>query len=416
MVDVADTQLDVKAIIQDFPILEQKVNGKRLAYLDSTATSQKPKQVIEALDDYYERYNSNVHRGVHTLGSLATDSYEGARETVRQFIHAQYFEEIVFTRGTTASINLVAHSYGDANIQEGDEIVVTEMEHHANIIPWQQLAKRKGATLKFIPMTEDGELTIEAVKETITDKTKIVAVAHVSNVLGTINDMKAIAEVAHAHGAIISVDGAQSAPHMKIDVQELDVDFYSFSGHKMLGPTGIGVLYGKRQHLQNMEPIEFGGDMIDFVGLYESTWTDLPTKFEAGTPLIAQAIGLKAAIEYIEAIGFDAIHAHEQELTQYAYEQMSQIEGIDIYGPAVDKRAGVITFNMDDVHPHDVATALDTEGVAVRAGHHCAQPLMKWLNVSSTARASFHIYNTKEDVDQLIEGLKRTKEFFSYEF
>nr|WP_188595421.1 cysteine desulfurase [Staphylococcus muscae] len=416
MIDVADTQLDVKAIIQDFPILEQQVNGKRLAYLDSTATSQKPKQVIEALDDYYERYNSNVHRGVHTLGSLATDGYEGARETVRQFIHAQYFEEVVFTRGTTASINLVAHSYGDAHIKEGDEIVVTEMEHHANLVPWQQLAKRKGATLKFIPMTTDGELTIEAVKETITDKTKIVAVAHVSNVLGTINDVKAIAEIAHEHGAIISVDGAQSAPHMKVDVQDLDVDFYSFSGHKMLGPTGIGVLYGKRQHLQNMEPIEFGGDMIDFVGLHESTWTDLPTKFEAGTPLIAQAIGLKAAVEYIEAIGFDAIHAHEQALTQYAYEQMSQIEGIDIYGPAVDKRAGVITFNMDGVHPHDVATALDTEGVAVRAGHHCAQPLMKWLNVSSTARASFYIYNTKEDVDQLVEGLKRTKEFFSYEF
>ncbi|AVQ34448.1 cysteine desulfurase [Staphylococcus muscae] len=413
---MADTQLDVKAIIQDFPILEQQVNGKRLAYLDSTATSQKPKQVIEALDDYYERYNSNVHRGVHTLGSLATDGYEGARETVRQFIHAQYFEEVVFTRGTTASINLVAHSYGDAHIKEGDEIVVTEMEHHANLVPWQQLAKRKGATLKFIPMTTDGELTIEAVKETITDKTKIVAVAHVSNVLGTINDVKAIAEIAHEHGAIISVDGAQSAPHMKVDVQDLDVDFYSFSGHKMLGPTGIGVLYGKRQHLQNMEPIEFGGDMIDFVGLHESTWTDLPTKFEAGTPLIAQAIGLKAAVEYIEAIGFDAIHAHEQALTQYAYEQMSQIEGIDIYGPAVDKRAGVITFNMDGVHPHDVATALDTEGVAVRAGHHCAQPLMKWLNVSSTARASFYIYNTKEDVDQLVEGLKRTKEFFSYEF
>ncbi|MCS4486844.1 cysteine desulfurase [Staphylococcus sp. GRT3] len=416
MIDVADTQLDVKAIIQDFPILGQQVNGKRLAYLDSTATSQKPKQVIAALDDYYERYNSNVHRGVHTLGSLATDGYEGARETVRRFIHARYFEEIVFTRGTTASINLVAHSYGDAYIEAGDEIVVTEMEHHANIVPWQQLAKRKGATLKFIPMTEDGELTLDAVKETVTDKTKIVAVAHVSNVLGTINDVKAIAEVAHAHGAIIAVDGAQSVPHMKIDVQALDVDFYSFSGHKMLGPTGIGVLYGKREHLQHMEPIEFGGDMIDFVGLYESTWTDLPTKFEAGTPLIAQAIGLQAAIEYLEAIGFDAIHAHEQALTQYAYEQMSQIEGITIYGPAVDKRAGVITFNMDGVHPHDVATALDTEGVAVRAGHHCAQPLMKWLNVSSTARASFYIYNTKEDVDQLVEGLKKTKEFFSYEF
>ncbi|WP_169743613.1 cysteine desulfurase [Staphylococcus microti] len=416
MIAVADSQFDVKSIIQDFPILKQQVNGKRLAYLDSTATSQKPKQVIAALDDYYERYNSNVHRGVHTLGSLATDGYEGARETVRRFIHARYFEEIVFTRGTTAAINLVAHSYGDANIEAGDEIVVTEMEHHANIVPWQQLAKRKGATLKFIPMTDDGELTLEAVKATITDKTKIVAVAHVSNVLGTINDVKAIAEVAHAHGAIISVDGAQSAPHMKIDVQDLDVDFYSFSGHKMLGPTGVGVLYGKRQYLQDMEPIEFGGDMIDFVGLYESTWTDLPTKFEAGTPLIAQAIGLQAAIEYLEAIGFDAIHEHEQALTQYAYEQLSQVEGITIYGPSADKRAGVITFNMDGVHPHDVATALDTEGVAVRAGHHCAQPLMKWLNVSSTARASFYIYNTKEDVDQLVEGLKKTKEFFSYEF
>ncbi|QLK85582.1 cysteine desulfurase [Staphylococcus sp. 17KM0847] len=413
---MADTQLDVKAIIQDFPILDQQVNGKRLAYLDSTATSQKPKQVIEVLEDYYNRYNSNVHRGVHTLGSLATDGYEGAREAVRRFIHAQYFEEVIFTRGTTASINLVAHSYGDAVIEVGDEIVVTEMEHHANIVPWQQLAKRKGATLKFIPMTPDGTLTLEAVKETITDKTKIVAVAHVSNVLGTINDVKAIAEVAHEHGAIIAVDGAQSVPHMKVDVQDLNVDFYSFSGHKMLGPTGIGVLYGKRQHLQNMEPIEFGGDMIDFVGLYESTWTDLPTKFEAGTPLIAQAIGLKAAIDYLEAVGFEAIHSYEQQLTQYAYDQMSQIEGIEIYGPAADQRAGIITFNLEGVHPHDVATALDTEGVAVRAGHHCAQPLMKWLNVSSTARASFYIYNTKEDIDQLVEGLKRTKEFFSYEF
>lgn len=413
---MTETQFDVEAIIKDFPILNEKVNGKRLAYLDSTATSQKPQQVIDALEDYYKRYNSNVHRGVHTLGSLATDGYEGARETVRRFIHAPYFEEIIFTRGTTASINLVAHSYGDANVEAGDEIVVTQMEHHANIVPWQQLAKRKNATLKFIPMTDSGELTLEAVKETITDKTKIVAVAHVSNVLGTINDVKSIAQIAHEHGAIISVDGAQSVPHMKVDVQDLDVDFYSFSGHKMLGPTGIGVLYGKRELLNQMEPIEFGGDMIDFVGLYESTWTDLPTKFEAGTPLIAQAIGLKAAIEYLENIGFDAIHAHEAEITAYAYEEMSEIEGIDIYGPDKDKRAGIITFNLKDVHPHDVATALDTEGVAVRAGHHCAQPLMKWLNVSSTARASFYIYNTKEDVDQLVEGLKQTKEFFTYEF
>ncbi|MGZ9797966.1 cysteine desulfurase [Staphylococcus pseudintermedius] len=413
---MADTKLNVEAIIKDFPILEQQVNGKRLAYLDSTATSQKPKQVIDALSDYYERYNSNVHRGVHTLGSLATDGYEGARETVRRFIHAKYFEEIIFTRGTTAAINMIAHSYGDANVGEGDEIVVTQMEHHANLVPWQQLAKRQGATLKFIPMAEDGTITLEAVRKTVSERTKIVAIAHVSNVLGTINDIKAIAEIAHEHGAIISVDGAQSVPHMKVDVQDLNVDFYSFSGHKMLGPTGIGVLYGKREHLNQMEPTEFGGDMIDFVDLYDSTWTDLPTKFEAGTPLIAQAIGLQAAIEYIESIGFDAIHEHEQALTTYAYEQMSQIEGIDIYGPSKDKRAGIITFNLKDVHPHDVATALDTEGVAVRAGHHCAQPLMKWLNVSSTARASFYIYNTKEDIDQLVEGLKQTKEFFSYEF
>lgn len=416
MIVVADTKLNVEAIIKDFPILEQQVNGKRLAYLDSTATSQKPKQVIDALSDYYERYNSNVHRGVHTLGSLATDGYEGARETVRRFIHAKYFEEIIFTRGTTAAINMIAHSYGDANVSEGDEIVVTQMEHHANLVPWQQLAKRQGATLKFIPMAEDGTITLEAVRETVSERTKIVAIAHVSNVLGTINDIKAIAEIAHEHGAIISVDGAQSVPHMKVDVQDLNVDFYSFSGHKMLGPTGIGVLYGKREHLNQMEPTEFGGDMIDFVDLYDSTWTDLPTKFEAGTPLIAQAIGLQAAIEYIESIGFDAIHEHEHALTTYAYEQMSQIEGIDIYGPSKDKRAGIITFNLKDVHPHDVATALDTEGVAVRAGHHCAQPLMKWLNVSSTARASFYIYNTKEDIDQLVEGLKQTKEFFSYEF
>ena len=413
---MAETSLNIQEIIEDFPILNQKINGKRLAYLDSTATSQTPVQVLNVLDDYYKRYNSNVHRGVHTLGSLATDGYESARETVRRFINAKYFEEIIFTRGTTASINIVAHSYGDANINEGDEIVVTEMEHHANIVPWQQLAKRKKATLKFIPMTDDGELRIEDVKSTINDNTKIVAITHVSNVLGTINDIKAIAKIAHEHGAIISVDGAQSAPHMDIDVQDLDVDFFSFSGHKMLGPTGIGVLYGKRELLQNMEPVEYGGDMIDFVSKYDATWADLPTKFEAGTPIIAQAIGLAEAIRYIENIGFDAIHQHEKELTEYAYKQMLTIDGLEIYGTPKDRRAGVITFNLADIHPHDVATAVDTEGVAVRAGHHCAQPLMKWLNVSSTARASFYIYNTKEDVDQLVEALKQTKEFFSYEF
>ena len=408
--------LNVNEILKDFPILNQKVNNNRLAYLDTTATSQTPIQVIDVIADYYKRYNSNVHRGVHTLGSLATDGYENARETVRRFINAKYFEEIIFTRGTTSSINIVAHSYGDANISEGDEIVVTEMEHHANIVPWQQLAKRKHASLKFIPMTDDGELTIENIKATINDNTKIVAITHVSNVLGTINDIKTITDIAHEHGAIVSVDGAQAAPHMDLDMQSLDVDFYSFSGHKMLGPTGIGVLYGKRALLDKMEPVEFGGDMIDFVEKYDASWADLPTKFEAGTPLIAQAIGLAEAIRYIENLGFDAIQAHEHELTMYAYDKMSEIEGIEIYGPPKDRRAGVITFNMTDVHAHDVATAVDTEGVAVRAGHHCAQPLMKWLNQSSTARASFYIYNTKEDIDQLVESLNQTKEFFSYEF
>ena len=408
--------LNVNEILKDFPILNQKVNNNRLAYLDTTATSQTPTQVIDVIADYYKRYNSNVHRGVHTLGSLATDGYESARETVRRFINAKYFEEIIFTRGTTASINMVAHSYGDANISEGDEIVVTEMEHHANIVPWQQLAKRKRASLKFIPMTDEGELTIENIKATINDNTKIVAITHVSNVLGTINDIKAITDIAHEHGAIVSVDGAQAAPHMDLDMQSLDVDFYSFSGHKMLGPTGIGVLYGKRALLDEMEPVEFGGDMIDFVEKYDASWADLPTKFEAGTPLIAQAIGLAEAIRYIENLGFDAIQAHEHELTTYAYDKMSEIEGIEIYGPPKDRRAGVITFNMTDVHAHDVATAVDTEGDAVRAGHHCAQPLMKWLNQSSTARASFYIYNTKEDIDQLVQSLNQTKEFFSYEF
>lgn len=413
---MAESTFNVEKVKKDFPILEQEVNGKKLVYLDSSATSQTPIQVTDSIADYYNRYNSNVHRGVHTLGTLATDAYEKARETVRRFINARYFEEVVFTRGTTTAINLVAHSYGDANVSEGDEIVVTQMEHHANIVPWQQLAKRTGATLKFIPMSDSGELEKEAIDNTITDNTKIVAVTHVSNVLGTINDVKYIAEVAHQHDAVIAVDGAQSGPHMKVDVQDLDVDFFSFSGHKMLGPTGIGALYGKRHLLDKMEPIEFGGDMIDFVGLEDATWTDLPTKFEAGTPLIAEAIGFAEAIRYIDELGLEEIHQHEYELVNYAYNEMSKIEGLEIYGPSPEKRAGLITFNVEGVHPHDLATALDSEGVAVRAGHHCAQPLMKWLNQSSTARASFYVYNTTEDVDKLIQALYRTKEFFSYEF
>lgn len=402
--------MNVNEVRKLFPILDQEVNGKPLVYLDSAATSQKPISVIEAIDDYYRRYNSNVHRGVHTLGTIATDGYEGAREKVRRFINATSMEEIIFTRGTTTALNLVASSYGRENVTEGDEIVLTQMEHHSNIIPWQQVAKVTGATLKYIPLQPDGTLKLSDVEETITDKTKIVAITHVSNVLGTVNPIKEIAAIAHKKGAIIVVDGAQSSPHMKIDVKDLDCDFYAFSGHKMCAPTGIGVLYGKKALLENMEPIEFGGEMIDFVGLYESTWKELPWKFEGGTPIIAGAIGLGAAIDFLEEIGMDAIAAHEHELVQYAEERLQDVQGIQIYGPK--ERAGLVTFNLDDVHPHDVATVLDAEGIAVRAGHHCAQPLMKWLDVTATARASLYLYNTKEDVDALVAGLIKTKEYF----
>ena len=403
-----------KDIRNHFPILDQEINGHPLVYLDSAATSQKPVQVIEALDRYYRFDNSNVHRGVHTLGNRATDGYEGAREKVRKFINAKSTQEITFMRGTTTAINTVADSYGRANVSEGDEIVITHMEHHSNIIPWQQLAKEKGAVLKYIDLEEDGTLSLDKVRETITDKTKIVSIMYVSNVLGTMNPIEEITKIAHEHGAIMCVDAAQAAPHLKIDVQKLDCDFLAFSGHKMCGPTGIGVLYGKKDLLNTMEPVEFGGEMIDFVGLYESSWKELPWKFEGGTPIIAGAIGLGAAIDFLEEIGLDAIEKHEHELAGYAMEKMSEIDGLEIYGPKdPEKRAGLVTFNLNDVHPHDLATVLDMNGIAVRAGHHCAQPLMKWLQVSATARASFYLYNTTEDVDRLVEGLRTTKEYFN---
>lgn len=405
---------DIKSL---FPILQEEVNGHPLVYLDSAATSQKPISVIQTVEDYYNRYNSNVHRGVHTLGTLATDAYEGAREKVRKFINAKSIEEIIFTRGTTTSINTIAASYGRANLKAGDEIVISMMEHHSNIIPWQQVASTTGATLKYIPLEEDGSISIEKAKEVITTNTKIVSIMQVSNVLGVINPIKEIAKIVHENGAVMVVDGAQSTPHLKVDVQDLNCDFFAFSGHKMCGPTGIGVMYGKKEHLERMEPVEFGGEMIDFVGLYESTWKELPWKFEGGTPIIAGAIGLGAAIDFLNEIGLDNIEAHEHELAAYAMERLSEIEGLRIYGPRnPQNRAGVVTFNLDDVHPHDVATVLDSEGIAVRAGHHCAQPLMKWLNASATARASFYLYNTKEDVDRLAEGLLKTKEYFSYGF
>jgi cysteine desulfurase / selenocysteine lyase len=403
-----------KDIRKHFPILEQEINGHPLVYLDSAATSQKPQQVIDAISNYYEKDNSNVHRGVHTLGNQATEAYEGARDKVRDFINAKSREEIIFTRGTTTSINIVAQSYGRANVGEGDEIVITHMEHHSNIIPWQQLAREKGAVLKFIDLEEDGTITLDKVRETVTERTKIVSIMHVSNVLGTVNPIKEITEIAHANGAVMVVDGAQAAPHMKVDVGQLDCDFYAFSGHKMVGPTGIGVLYGKKELLNKMEPVEFGGEMIDFVGLYESTWKELPWKFEGGTPIIAGAVGLGAAIDYLEEIGLDNIEKHEQHLAEYAMKKMSEVEGITIYGPLdPEKRASLITFNLDDVHPHDLATVLDMHGIAVRAGHHCCQPLMKWLDVSATARASFYIYNTEEDVDRLVDGLRIAKEYFN---
>ncbi|WP_411953760.1 cysteine desulfurase [Alkalibacillus sp. S2W] len=395
---------------RDFPILDQHVNDHPLVYLDSAATSQKPQQVIDAVDNYYKQYNSNVHRGVHTLGSYATDGYEGARKKVKDFINAPSTKEVIFTRGTTTAINTVAYSYARANLSEGDEILLTKMEHHSNLIPWQQAAKATGATLTYLPLQEDGTILLSDVESMISDKTKIVAMAHVSNVLGTINPIKEVTEIAHRYDAVTVVDGAQSVPHMRVDVQDLNVDFYAFSAHKMVGPTGVGVLYGKQSLLNDMEPVEFGGEMIDFVNLYDSTWKELPWKFEGGTPIIAGAIGLGAAIDYLESVGMSQIEKHEHELVQYALEQMNTIDGITIYGP--QERAGLVTFNLDDVHPHDLATALDSIGVAVRAGHHCAQPLMKELNVVATARASFYLYNTKQDVDVFVEGLKKAKEFF----
>ncbi|MEK3734027.1 MULTISPECIES: cysteine desulfurase [Paenibacillus] len=394
-----------------FPILHQEINGHPLVYLDNAATSQKPRQVIDAVKRYYEWENSNVHRGVHTLGSRATDAYEGAREKVARFINAESAEQIIFNRGTTVGLNLVASSYARSVCGPGDEIVLTEMEHHSNLIPWQQAALATGATLKYIPLQPDGTIRVEDVEQTVTDRTKLVAIAYVSNVMGVVHPVKQIAEIAHRHGAVIVVDGAQSTPHMKVDVQELGIDFYAFSGHKMCAPTGIGALYGKKELLNRMEPIEFGGEMINDVGLYESNWKELPWKFEGGTPIIAGAVGLGAAIDFLEEIGLDAIEQHETKLAAYAMNRLSEIEGIRLHGPR-ERKVGLVTFNLGDVHPHDVATVLDAQGIAIRAGHHCCQPLMRWLKESSTARASFYLYNTEEDIDRLVSALIQTKEYF----
>jgi cysteine desulfurase/selenocysteine lyase len=404
---------DFSTIRKDFPILFQEVNDEPLVYLDNAATTQKPTQVLDVLRYYYEHDNANVHRGVHTLAERATADYENSREKVRAFINAKETAEVLFTRGTTTGLNWLARSYGDAFIKKGDEIVISYMEHHSNIIPWQQLVERTGAVLRYLPLTDQGFIDMTAAKDIINEKTAIVSLAYVSNVLGVINPIKELAEMAHANNAVMIVDGAQAAPHMAVDVQALDADFFAFSGHKMCGPTGIGVLYGKRQWLEQMEPVEFGGEMIDFVNLFDSTWKELPWKFEAGTPNIAGAIALGAAVDYLNEIGMENIHRYEQELVDYVLPKLHEIDGITTYGPQDPKHhTGLIAFNLDGIHPHDVATALDMEGIAVRAGHHCAQPLMNYLNLPATARASFYFYNTKEDADRLIEAIQATKEFF----
>ena len=407
--------IDVEKIRKDFPILDQIVNDEPLVYLDNAATTQKPKAVLEAMNRYYQEDNANVHRGVHTLAERATASYEAARETVRRFINASSTKEVLFTRGTTTGLNWVGR-FAEEILEEGDEVLISIMEHHSNILPWQEACRKTGAKLVYAYL-KDGGLDLEDFRKKLTDRTKFVSIAHASNVLGVINPVQEIAQLAHEKGAIVVVDGAQSVPHMKIDVQKLDADFFVFSGHKMAGPTGIGVLYGKEQYLNQMSPVEFGGEMIDFVYEQSATWKELPWKFEAGTPNMAGAIGLAAAIDYLEAIGMDAIERHEQDLIAYVFPKLQAIEGLKIYGSQdLAKRSGVISFNLGDLHPHDLATALDYEGVAVRAGHHCAQPLIQYLEVPATARASFYLYNTKEDCDKLVEALIKTKEFFNGTF
>lgn len=396
----------------DFPILDQIVNDEPLVYLDNAATTQKPQQVLDVLAGYYQKDNANVHRGVHTLSERSTARYEAARQTVADFIRAKSSKEILFTRGTTTGLNWVAQFARDL-LQADDEVIISVQEHHSNIIPWQQACQKTGAKLRYVTL-KNGEIDMDVLKEVLSEKTKFVSLAHISNVLGSVAPIKEIAELVHAVGAYLVVDGAQSTPHMAIDVQDLDVDFFAFSGHKMLGPTGIGVLYGKQELLEQMSPVEFGGEMIEFVYEQYATWKELPWKFEAGTPNIAGAIGLAAAIDYLNDIGMEHVQQHEEELIAYIWPKLQAIPGLTIYGSQdVSKRTGLIAFNLDDLHPHDVATALDYEGVAVRAGHHCAQPLLSYLQVPATVRASFYIYNTKADCDKLVDALLKTKEFFN---
>lgn len=402
---------DIQKIRQDFPILSREVYGKPLIYLDNAATTQKPLSVLDAMRDEYLNVNANVHRGVHYLSQQATDLHEAAREKVRQFINARKTEEIVFTRGTTEAINLVASSFCESQMQAGNEVLVTEMEHHSNIVSWQLQAQKRGIVVRHLPITDDGRLDLSSLTSHLTSRTKLVSVAHVSNVLGTVNPVEEIIKIAHEHGIPVLVDGAQSAPHFKVDVQTMNCDFFAFSGHKMYGPTGIGVLYGKEEWLEKLPPYQGGGEMIDKVTWEKTTFERLPFKFEAGTPDYVATHGLAKAIEYIDAIGFEAIQQHEQELTCYCMEQLQTIDGLKIYGPS-EGRDAVVSFNVGDIHHLDMGTLLDRLGIAVRTGHHCAQPLMDRLGISGTVRASFALYNTKEEIDALVAGIRRVSQMF----
>ena len=405
------TGFPVEMYRQDFPILEQTVRDMPLVYLDNAATAQKPRQVIEVLDDYYRSFNSNIHRGVHTLSELATDAYETARNKIQRFINAASLQEVIFVRGTTEGINLVAQSYGRSKLGAGDEIIVSTMEHHSNIVPWQLLCEQTGAVLKVIPINDAGELDLDEYQNLLNERTRIVAVVHISNALGTINPIAGITEQAHAAGAVVVIDGAQAAPHTKLDMAALDCDFYTFSGHKLFGPTGIGVLYGKQALLEDMPPYHGGGDMIKMVTFEKTLYNDLPYKFEAGTPYIAGVIGLGAAVDYVSDVDLDRIHDYEHGLLQYAAEAAAGVPGLRLIGTAADK-ASILSFVIDGIHPHDLGTILDHDGIAIRTGHHCAMPVMERFGIPATARASLAFYNTTEEVDKLVAGIDKAKNIF----
>ncbi len=404
--------LDTDLIRKDFPVLQRKINGRQLVYLDNAATTQKPDAVISSMDDFYRYSNSNVHRGIHQLSVDATELYEDAHTRIARFINARGMKEIIFTKNATEAINLVAYAWGRKNIMKGDTILLSEMEHHSNIVPWQILAREKEARLEYIPIDDNGRLMMDKLKDLAGDRLRLVSITQMSNMLGTINPVREIAGWAHEQGAIVVVDGAQSVPHLPVDVREMGCDFLAFSGHKMLGPTGIGVLYGRREILEDMEPFISGGDMIREVHLRETKYNDLPWKFEAGTPPIAEGVGLAKAVEYLSDLGMEPVRGHERALVSYAMARLGDIDGITIYGPSADERGGIVSFNLEGIHPHDLATLLDREAIAVRAGHHCAQPLHERLGIAASARASFYLYSTPEEVDALVDGLKKAKKIF----